>query len=124
MKLKSLQDIAKNNELPIKVTYSTGTVYVLLCIGDNNIACTHTERMPDKIIRQTSDLKQWELWKEPKPIKHYPALYTNGRDSNVKYSISKTLFADESSARQGITSGSKFIRLVTEYPAVMLTPIA
>ena len=114
--MKSLLDIAKNNELPTKVTYSTGTVYVLLCIGDNNIACTHTERTPDKIVRQTSDLKQWELWTEPKPIPHYQAVirYAKG------YEISKLLYPTEAAALSNI--GCKFVRLLTEQDAIMLVP--
>ena len=94
--MKSLIDIAKNNELPIKVTYSTGTVYMLLCINDDGIACTHTERTVDKIIRRSADIKQWKVWTEPQPVPHWPAVRTTG----AKYSVSNTVYSSEEEAKQ------------------------
>ena len=116
--MKSLLDIAKNNELPIKVIANTETVYILIALGKNNDAYTHTEKGPKNLIMRTADEKKWAVWTEPKPVPHWPAVRTNGN----RYEVSSTLYPNEEKARDGI--GARFVRLCTDYPAVKLVPKA
>ncbi len=121
--MKSLIDVAKNNELPIKVVADTGTIYILIALGKDNTAYTHTEKNTKSLIMRTADKKQWKIWTEPAPVPHWPALRNNGKTGSLhRYELSNALYATEESGRVGV--GHNFIRLCTEYPVIMLAPKA
>ena len=96
-------------------------MYLMGIDEKEDVAFCYTDKTPNKIIRRSLSKIQWVIWRENDPVPHYPAIhhYSSG---NASYCISKTLYSSEKSAENGF--GSRFIRLATEWPAIMLPKTA
>jgi hypothetical protein len=115
------------NGTPIKVQQripcgDKGDVFCLIGIDANGkTAYGYYELRPDNLIRRTADKEQWYLYTPPAPVAHYQAIEIKKPLSRyADYRLTQTLYSSEDIARDSL--GDRFVRLATEYPAVMLTP--
>ncbi len=128
--MNSLQDIWNERIVglvgtgPIKVLqqglWAGDRVDTFCLIGidkHSDTAFGYYEKANTTLVRRTASKKKWLLWTEPKPVAHWPAI-TKGICGNS--GISKNLYSSDEAARE-VLAGN-FIRLIKEWPPVMITP--
>lgn len=129
--VKSLEDIYNERVVgisgsgPIKVLQripcgARADAFCLISIDENtDTAFGYYEKRENNLIRRTASKKQWLLWTPPEPVPHWAALKTSFKQ-NFYVQNTGALYPSEESAKASI--GHSFIRLIKEWPPVMITP--
>ncbi len=132
--MKTLRDLCELNRLPIKVRSANGTIAVVTGLAkpgriedDRAVGYLLQDFYTENGYKDHSKMKaflpdkeHWEIWTEPKPVPHWPAVKRVYRSQHPDgYALTGTLYHSERIPKQTVQS---FVRLATEMEAIMLIP--
>ena len=113
--LMTLEEIwEKADRRPVKIYYD-GLINELVGVSGDTAYLVGSDE--DRAYGHHADNRQWTIYQEPKKLApHWPAIFWN--DAHKRFELSQQLYSDH--VKPFSKCSYIYIRLATEYPAVML----